>query len=305
MTSPAPLIGTHWGQIQLSDAHLHFFSHRFFSLLAPDSPVEDSCRRAGVNPPPEDPVSLALHWTAELDRHAVASSALFASLPGDESSVAAALRAAPGRFHGFFFSNPLSPQSLASAQAAFDQGFSAICLLPAMHGYALNDERVAPLIELAEDRRKTVFVHCGVLSVGIRKRLGLPSRFDLRFSNPVDLHPIALRHDKVSFILPHFGAGYFREALMLASLCPNVFLDTSSSNAWRRFLTPPPTLDQVFERALEVLGDSRLLFGTDSSFFPRGWRRDLFDEQAACLQRLGASAESARRIFGANFRSIA
>ena len=36
-------------------------------------------------------------------------------------------------------------------------------------------------------------------------------------------------------IIPHFGAGLFREALMVADLCPNVLLDTSSSNGWIKY----------------------------------------------------------------------
>ena len=65
--------------------------------------------------------------------------------------------------------------------------------------------------------------------------MGLPSPFDMRYSNPIDLHAVALRHPELNFVVPHFGAGYFREALMLADLCPNVYLDTSSSNGWMRF----------------------------------------------------------------------
>ena len=61
-----------------------------------------------------------------------------------------------------------------------------------------------------------VFVHCGVLSVGIRAKVGLPSPFDMRFSNPVDVHSVALRFPQLNFVIPHFGAGYFREALMVA-----------------------------------------------------------------------------------------
>ena len=80
-----------------------------------------------------------------------------------------------------------------------------------------------------------MFVHCGVLTVGIRRKLGLPSPFDMRFSNPLDLHAIALRYPRMPFMVPHFGAGYLREALMLADLCPNVYLDTSSSNSWMRY----------------------------------------------------------------------
>ena len=138
-----------------------------------------------------------------------------------------------------------------------------------MHRYSLHDPRVATMIEQAAAQRTAVFVHCGVLTVGIRKKLGLPSPFDMRFSNPLDLHAIALRYPRTPFLVPHFGAGYLREALMLADLCPNVYLDTSSSNSWMRY--EGLDLKTVFRRALDVVGPGRLLFGTDSSFFPRGW----------------------------------
>ena len=31
---------------------------------------------------------------------------------------------------------------------------------------------------------------------------------------------------------PHFGCGFLREAAFLALQCPNVYVDTSSSNEW-------------------------------------------------------------------------
>ena len=95
-----------------------------------------------------------------------------------------------------------------------------------------------------------VFVHCGVLSVGARKKLGLPSPFEMRYGNPLDLQGVALAHPRVPIIVPHFGAGMFREALMLADACANVYFDTSSSNAWMRY-TPGLTLAEVFRTALE------------------------------------------------------
>ena len=62
-----------------------------------------------------------------------------------------------------------------------------------MHRYSLQDERAQRIFEVAAATPGTaVFVHCGVLSVGVRKKLGLPSRFDIRFGNPLDLHAIAL-----------------------------------------------------------------------------------------------------------------
>jgi hypothetical protein len=149
-----------------------------------------------------------------------------------------------------------------------------------------------------------VFVHCGVLTVGVRGKLGLPSPFDMRFSNPIDLHPVALQFPKLRFIIPHFGAGYFREALMLCDLCPNVYLDTSSSNHWIRYQPEQIGLAQVFRRALDVVGPQRLLFGTDSSFFPRGWHAAIFEEQVQALGQIGISSADARRIFGANLEGL-
>src|SRR5208282_3892857 len=100
-------------------------------------------------------------------------------------------------------------------------------------------------------------------------------------------------------VVPHFGAGYFREALMLADMCPNVYLDTSSSNRWMRYEEPHHTearggLRNIFRRALDVLGPQRLLFGTDSSFFPRGWHAAIFEDQVRTLRELEIDERTAR-----------
>ena len=137
-----------------------------------------------------------------------------------------------------------------------------------------------------------------MLSFGVRKKLGLHTSYDSRFSNPLDLEAIARAHPDIRFVLPHFGSGMFREALMVASQCPNVFLDTSSSNSWMKI--EGLDLRKVFHRALDVLGPQRLLFGTDSSFFPRGWNRAVFEEQSTALYELGVSQEDAERIFSKN-----
>lgn len=293
---------TPWGDLAVRDAHVHFFSHGFFSGLARQKEglrLEEMGGLLGWEMPPAEPELLARRWVEELDRHGVAQAALIASLPGDEGSVVAAVRTFPERFYGYFMLDPLSQDAVSRVEHALANGLQGICLFPAMHGFSLHDERLRPVLELAASRPGViVFVHCGVLTVGARKKLGLPSRFDLRFSNPVDLHAIALRYPQLSFVIPHFGAGYFREALMVSDLCPNVYLDTSSSNSWVRYQAPRLDLRAVFERALEVAGPRRLLFGTDSSFFPRGWQRGIFDEQVQVLAALGVSPEDVRYILG-------
>ena len=52
---------------------------------------------------------------------------------------------------------------------------------------------------------------------------------------------------------------------------------------------------------LGVIGPSRVLFGTDSSFYPRGWQKPIYDAQVAALDRLGASEEIKAQVFGGNF----
>ncbi|HXG35311.1 MAG TPA: amidohydrolase family protein [Bryobacteraceae bacterium] len=304
---------TPWGELAVSDAHVHFFSYRFFQMLAAQRRVaaeEQTVEAAGAvlgwEMPPPEPESLARRWVQELERHGVSRAALIASLPGDEDSVAAAVAAFPERFYGYFMVDPCAPEALARVQRALAGGYlRGVCLFPAMHRYSLHDERVTALLEVAAAHPGTVvFIHCGVLTVGVRKRLGLPSLFDLRYSNPVDVHALALRYPNLSFVIPHFGAGYFREALMVADLCPNVHLDTSSSNSWLRYLAPETDLKAVFRRALDVAGPRRLLFGTDSSFFPRGWQRDIFETQAQILYDLGVLREDAALIFGENLERI-
>jgi predicted TIM-barrel fold metal-dependent hydrolase len=172
-----------------------------------------------------------------------------------------------------------------------------------MHRYALSDPKADAVIKAAaESGGRAVFVHCGVLTVGIRKKLGLPSPFDMRFSNPLELHSIALRYPKLKFVIPHFGGGYLREALMLADLCPNVCLDTSSSNSWMRY--EGLDLKTIFRRALDVVGAQRLLFGTDSSYFPRGWNYAIFEAQTRAMLDLGISTADARMIIGENLPGL-
>jgi predicted TIM-barrel fold metal-dependent hydrolase len=281
----------------MNDAHCHFFSAPFFNALGGDAALA----KLGWDPP-GTAEALADRWVAELDTHGVARAALIASVPGDAASVAGAVTRHPDRFVGFFMVDPTQPDAAATvAQSIVGGALRAICLFPAMHRYSIQDDRVSGIFDVAAAVPGTVvFVHCGVLSVGVRKKLGLPSPFDIRFGNPLDLHTVALRYPQVPIIIPHFGAGLLREALMVADLCPNVHFDTSSSNSWIKYV-PGLTLGAVFRQALAVLGPDRLLFGTDSSFFPRGWVADVYAQQTSALDEIGASADVREKIFAKNF----
>jgi predicted TIM-barrel fold metal-dependent hydrolase len=295
----------------MNDVHCHFFSSRFFEALGRGLPGGAPADAAHALPArlgwdaPETPEALADRWIAELDCHQVRRVALMASVPDDEDSIAAAIARHPERIVGFFMFDPTAADADRRLARAFDdQRLRGVCLFPAMHRYALHDERALGVFEAAAARPGTVvFAHCGALSVGVRKRLGLPSRFETRFGNPLDLHMAAATWPSLPIIVPHFGAGMFREALMIADLCPNIVFDTSSSNGWIKY-TPGLTLEEVFRRALDVLGASRLVFGSDSSFFPRGWNREIYETQRGILGRLKLADSDADQIFTKNFERL-
>jgi predicted TIM-barrel fold metal-dependent hydrolase len=295
-------MNTPWGDLPVADAHVHFFSQHFFSVLASEkaTDVESLGKALAWTLPDKDPGVLAGTWVQELDRHGVTSAAIIGSVHGDAGSVMKAAAKFPKRFRAYSMVNPLVPGEPDLVKAALATGhLHGLCFFPAMHRYSLHSDEAIALIDLAASHPGTiVFVHCGALSVGVRKKLGLGSPFDMRFSNPIDLHSIALQYPEVRFVVPHFGAGYFREALMLCDLCPNVYLDTSSSNKWMRY--EELELRVGFRRALEVAGAHRLLFGTDSSSYPRGWNKAIFDEQVVVLYELGLEAEQAQFILHDN-----
>lgn len=299
---------TPWGALAVSDAHVHFFSYRFFAALADQkkASVDSLAPLLGWQLPSEDPEHLAAAWVQELDRQGVSRASLIASVPGDQESVIAAVRAFPQRFYGYMMVNPVAPSPAAEVERALASGhIHGLCFFPAMHRYSIQDDRVAALLDLLANSPRTIaFVHCGVLSVGFRKKLGLPSPFDMRFSNPIDVHQVALRYPQVRFVIPHFGAGYLREALMLCDLCPNVYLDTSSSNRWMRYEEAHADLRAVFRRALDVAGPKRLFFGTDSSYFPRRWNQEIFETQTKALYEIGITEETARLIFHENLLQL-
>ncbi len=295
---------------KLNDSHCHFLSARFYQALGrekygPEAGVsaEQMASELGWDPP-GTPDALAERWLAELDRHHVSKAALIASVPGDEESVAAAVTRHPKRFVGFFALNAGAPDAPQRAERGFGEfGLRCACLFPAMHAYKLDDDRVARVFEIARAHRGAIFAHCGYLTIEARTRLGLRSMLDLRLGDPLALATMCVRFPEVPVIMPHFGAGFFREALMAAEACPNIYLDTSSSNAWVKFV-PGLTLTEVFRRALAVAGPDRLIFGSDSSFFPRGWRRVLYGAQRTVLDELGAEAAVGEKIFSGNFERL-
>jgi predicted TIM-barrel fold metal-dependent hydrolase len=291
------------------DFHSHFFGRTFFETLAKQSPqpgsVEEKlgalARKTGIALPEPGARAHLARWLGELEEKHVEHLCTFASVPEELPDVVEAAAASEGRVSAFALVNPRVEgvaDKVAGLLAA--KQIRGVLLFPALHHYRIDGPEAAPLLAVLARERAILFVHCGLLIVKLRELLGLPPVQDVRFADPLNLIPAANAHPDASFVIPHFGAGLFRETLLAGAQCPNIHVDTSSSNSWTATQQPKPTLTQVFERALEVYGPSRVLFGTDSNTFPAGWRRDRFDQQHQALTDLGASAADQELVFRKN-----
>ena len=301
--------------MKIQDAHTHFFSRAFFEGLAVQSPrkaahgvdalVAEVAAKASLTVPDSDPLVHKDRWVAAMDHHGVARMVTFASLPVEAEAVATAARASDGRLVPYALVNPNDPGAVAFTERALgSMGFRGLLLFPAMHHFDVGGAAMDPLLELARAHEAPVIVHCGILTVKLRDLFGLPRPYDLSFAHPLSIVPAANRFRDVHFVVPHFGGGFLTEALMLGKQCENALLDTSSSNDWIATQPGRLRLTDVFRSALDVYGAARILFGTDSSVFPRGWRADLRDAQLAALDEAGANGAQVEAIMGGNLERL-
>jgi len=299
--------------MQTQDAHTHFFSRPFFETLAKLSPrggepsalMDEVAARAGIELPSADVAEHRDRWLAEMDRADVSRMVVFASLPPEAPAVAEAAASSGGRLVGYTVVDPTADGAEAFVGRAFEElGLRGLLLFPAMHGYAPDDERCEPVYERARRAGAPVIVHCGVLVVRLRDLFGLPRPYVPALADPLRLVPAANRFPDVPFVVPHFGAGHLRELLMAGVQCDNVHVDTSSSNTWIATQPGLDGLDEVFERTLDCLGAERVLFGTDSSTFPAGYRDDRRTEQLAALGRLGLDDDEVAAVMGGNLERL-
>ena len=295
--------------MRIVDAHAHLFSRPFFDTLAALSPRAGTAseklaalvRETGIELPDPDVRAHARRWIEHLDAAGVARTAAFASVPQEVPAVQAAVVAHPERLVGVALVDPrASGVEQRVAEWLGGGAFRGVLTFPAVHHFRVGAPELRPLLAVLARERAVLYLHCGLLVVRLRDRLGIPRTYDLAYANPLDVVPAADAFPEVSFVLPHFGAGFFREALMAGSQCENVLVDTSSTNSWMRTQSPRIDLREVFARALDVFGPRRILFGTDSSVFPAGWRRERLEEQRAILEDLGLSGEDRAAILGGN-----
>ena len=183
----------------------------------------------------------------------------------------------PGRFMGYANIDPAQENAVDLVKRAGKDGFQGIKLYPSSGNMHMYDERVYPIYEEAKKQKLLVILHFGI-TIG--------DQANLKYGNPLDIQKPAQDFPELNFMIAHFGAGFFREVLMLMYQVPNVVMDTSGSNMWMNYQDTDLTITKIFEHALRAGASCRVVFGTDSSFFPRGFRYNILEEQYSAVQSL-------------------
>ena len=175
-------------------------------------------------------------------------------------------------FIGFAHNDPEEPDAPDKLRVAVEKyGLKGYKILAPTVRRPINDPSLYPLWEEAERLGIPVLIHFGILGGGA----GVAGKVNC---NPLMLEDIARGFPKTNFVIPHFGAGYMRELLLLGWAAPNVCVDMSGSNQWIRWMPEELTKKDVLRRFIESFGFERIVYGTDSSFLPRGYVVDYLNE---------------------------
>lgn len=301
------------GLFKIFDAHVHFYSNAYFRFLVRqktnrldiNAELKNLATKGRIEIPGEDPVILAKRWIEIIDKWKIERMMLFSSIPGDEDSVVKAVQAFPTRFAGIFTVDPNSNLLMPNAEKRLKQDkLRGILLCPSVYHISVNDSWLDPLYQLCQEAKAIVFTQFGKVTIKPREYAGMQSYVNDDFSNPKDLVPVAQKYPAIRFVIPHFGGGRFEETLEVGKECTNVYVDTAGSNSWMAEHPSKPDFRTVFQKTLAAFGAARVLFGSASGMFPRGYRYDIVDNQTKLVQEMRIPLGETKKIFYENAAAL-
>ncbi|MGM0568250.1 MAG: amidohydrolase family protein [Elusimicrobiota bacterium] len=199
------------------------------------------------------------------------------------------------KMEGFTSFDPTREGDLKLAKKDIEEaGMKGFKLYPSMLAFSVADKKAYPLYEYCSKNSLPVIIHFGV-TIG--------PRADLRYGNPLDLSPVLSDFPKVPFVIAHFGAGFFREALMLAYKRDNLFFDTSGTNNWLLYHPGKLSLVDIFKQSIDVLGPEKIIFGTDSRLLIDKYRSGILNKQRNILSSL-LKPEDVDLVMGGNAKQV-
>ncbi len=197
-------------------------------------------------------------------------------------SVLGAMKKYPDRYLGIVYVNPLyGKESLEEIKRCIDLGMVG---LKVYYQVKINSPLFYPIIEKFIDLKMIILMHahCGLGVGGERTKYG---NIQPNASIPEDFVEAAKRYPEAMFQYAHTGGGGDWEyACKAMKDYPNIFVDTSGSN----------NSGNMIDYVLKYLGEDRLFFGTDSSYY----------QGVGTILASKLSEDQKRKIFFENYNNI-
>lgn len=159
----------------------------------------------------------------------------------------------PDRFIGMLVVNPTyGKESLEEIKRCVDAGMVGTGEL--YNHVKINDPSFYPIIEKFIDLKMIILMHTAIGYARVKLNAHEPRNISL----PEDFVDIAKRYPEAMFQFAHIGGGIDWEyACKALKHSPNVYVDVSGSN----------NAANMIDLAIKYLGEDRLLFGCDNSFY--------------------------------------
>ncbi|NUU60090.1 amidohydrolase family protein [Paenibacillus agri] len=243
-----------------------------------------------------DTTPLIDRWVQELDKYGIGGLNFLTALNND--NMADQISRHPDRFTGFAYHSIEEEGAEAELRRAVNElGLKGYKLFGPLISRPFDDPSFTPIWNFLSEKKLPVLIHFGLLghAGGIAHHPNI---------SPLAIFNTARDYPDIPFIIPHFGAGYFQELLHLCWSCPNVYVDTSGSNQWMRWMPYELTLESVLRKTYELIGPDRIIFGTDASGFPRGFPYRYLQDQVRAARDLRIPEDDIEKIFGNNARRL-
>lgn len=235
-------------------------------------------------------------WLSELDKYNIDKLNFLTA--NDNGDLAEQVGKYPDRFIGFAHHSIEEPNALEELKRSIDElGLKGYKMFGPLVNRPLHDSSLLPVWEFLAEREIPVLIHFGMLGRG-------GGIVDHQNISPLSIFQVAREFPELPIIIPHFGAGYFQELLHLCWSCPNVYIDTSGSNQWMRWMPYHLDLEILFRKSFELIGSERIIYGSDSNGFPRGYVYRYLQDQLRTCREINMGEEDIENIFGNNARRL-
>ena len=255
-------------------------------------------RREWDFPEPEDSSGytdeeMTARWAAEVDKYGLSRVVLVTG--GGNHHLAELIAPHRDKLVGLAHHDLAGPNPAEELARAVEEdglkGYKVIA--PALKLDSFDGPQLEPVWKYLEEHQLPLLIHFGWLGTG-----GGVIQHPL--IDPLSIVGVATRHPALNIVVAHFGAGYFGELLQLCWSFPNIYADTSGSNQWMRWMPYRLELEDLFRKTYETIGPGRIVFGTDSSWFPRGFSVRYLQDQIRACRYVGMRDDDLALIFGGN-----